>query len=175
MARKRAPQHRCDQTEATVILPDDDAWDHDRIKAEREKLADPDDHPVQQYWSGTSRYDLDAPVNFGGEVATARDYLDETKRPEKYVIRRLQPEEWERVQTAYEQDGVWRRATRLAVEMGLVRVEGCPQPLQLNKRKRITADDIRYLFDQNLLAPIGLAVYMHSRPLTAEEKKASDS
>jgi len=178
MARLRPPQYRSDQTNATVILKDDDAWDHERIEAEKATMskADAEDHPVQRYWAGKDRYDLDAPVTMpDGSVATARDYLDETKRPEEYIIRRLSPQEWERVQTAYSQDGVWLRAARIATEMALVAVKGSPQAMPVNKRGHVTEEDVQILFDLGILVPLGLAAYMHSRPLTTEEKKASAS
>lgn len=107
MARRRtSPEH--DITGESLYVPDDDsAWDHDRIAAEVADLRkgtpfeqqpfepssfhllgvgktahDPAiGHPFVRYQKGRSRFDLDA--------EGIRDYLDESKSPEKWRLRRL--------------------------------------------------------------------------------------
>lgn len=69
------PQHSV--TAALVWVPAE-AFDAERVKAERGEMDDDLRHPVVQYLSLRTRLDLDAPFQVGDRVATAREYI----RPE---------------------------------------------------------------------------------------------
>ena len=86
---KRPPQHAADAA-PLFIARTDDAWDDERIKRERAamKADGKARHPVQVYYSGSSRYDLDAPATVGGQAATPREYLREGSTPTVFHLRR---------------------------------------------------------------------------------------
>lgn len=118
--------HRAD-AKATYIHPLDDAWDTPRIKAERKAIAlrnvelavGLDDeakgriirahrHPVDVYYAGATRYDLDAPLRLfrpgtvGDDGLRGDDqYVDVTVRgylvgdsPTTFAMERLEYETW---------------------------------------------------------------------------------
>lgn len=175
---KRPPQHRIDAP-ILYVHQSDEAWDHDRIVAEQGEMAsrgeDPHQHPVARYLGGFTRYDLDAAATFAGKVTTPREYLDESKQPTYWKLRRLTWDQW------YEVLPLWEKAVRdnerpikaylRACVMGVERAENGPalEPVA----GRLTADDISRLFaiDAELPLVLGEAVYTASMPMTETEGK----
>ena len=92
MALKRPPQHRADAP-IVYVHPRDKAWDHDRITREQAEMKqagkDATKHPAAQYMGGHTRYDLDAELTYGNEVARPRAWLEETKLPTKWYFNRF--------------------------------------------------------------------------------------
>jgi hypothetical protein len=94
MRRSFAPSHEL-VARMVFVSPDDSAWRNDLIDAEcgemskdvpaaerRTIYAHPETgHPFWRYWSGATRYDIDA--------ADLQPYLDRTKLPEFWHFRRL--------------------------------------------------------------------------------------
>lgn len=67
------PQH---SATAQIRFIRADAFDTDRVAAERKTMPnDGNDHPVVIYFSGRSRYDLEAPAPVGEALLRPRDYL----------------------------------------------------------------------------------------------------
>src|SRR5689334_11416959 len=130
MAFKRPPQHRVDAP-IMFVHPTDTAWDYPRIKAEQEKMresgADPLMHPVARYHGGWTRYDLDAQATLFGEVVRPRDYLDESKQPVMWKLRRLTQPQWYEIHPRWEKAGRNGErafeAFKLAAIVGVERVE----------------------------------------------------
>lgn len=181
--RRRPPQHRAD-AEAVLILRQDDAWDHERIEAEIAELveefesgsiAGDDDsrpaHPVEDYWAGRTRFDLDAPRQFRGKVVTAREYLDEAKSPVEFVLRKLDGSKYRRLQSKAVVDAV--EATHEACRIGVKTCRGLKLPSA--KTGRLNREDTDMLVDLDLDLDIGSAVFALARPLDDAEKKASAS
>jgi hypothetical protein len=176
----RPPQHRIDAP-IVFVHRSDSAWDRDRIEREKADMRkadlDPRDHPVDRYLGGFTRYHLDAQATVGGEVVTVRSYLDDTKQPTFWRLRRLTVHEW------YEVHPQWERAVRakesptkayvMAATLGVVKVENGPT-LDLTAG-RLTAGDLEKLreigeaIDDDLIVAIGEAVYQASMPLREDE------
>ena len=98
---KRPPQHRIDATGA-FIYRFDPAWDLDRVEREKAGLLeldiDTDEHPFEVYQSGSTRFDLQAPMVLhaqgdDGERAEKTvkitGYLQEGVKATTFVLRRL--------------------------------------------------------------------------------------
>lgn len=173
MARKLIPQHAPDA--AIIYVPeDDDAWDTARLESERARMAaageSPDLHPVTRYQSGQTRFDIDAPGQVLGQVVTPRQYLDESRRPWRFRLRRLGPQEYDDVQALIEK-GDARHAFSLACRVGLDSVENAPVTLQGGAGRPLSQSDVQWLHDQGLRRGIGAAVWLASVPLTDAEKK----
>lgn len=185
MALKRPPQHRAD-AKIVYIHPQDEAWDRDTIEAEAKRMKEVGESPTQHPWSlytgGHNRYDLDAEYTVLGEVKRARDYLDESKSPTLWHLKRLSWNEW------YDVDAQWQAEIKRgrpphtaflkALQVGLESVENGPE-LQ-GPPNKLTLDDIEALhglrveIDGVIVDPaldIGEAIYTASMPLTEVEKK----
>lgn len=176
----RPPQYGADWP--IVFVHDrDDAWDSERIKREQAEMRardeDPTKHPVARYLVGRTRYHLDAAETLNGETVTVREYLDESKGPTYWHLRRLDLMEW------YEVAPQWERSVRAGerplacyrrcCELGLVRVENGPK-LELPGGRPSRADMERlFALGQMIPADVGAAVYWASQPLTDAEGKPS--
>lgn len=181
---KRPPEHRADAP-ITYVHPADTAWDRERIKREQEEMRqrgeDPTTHPYARYQGGFTRYDLDAQCTLGDTTVTVRDYLDATKAPTLWHLRRLGFQEWYVVQPLWERDvrkGERPIAAYLqACTLGIKSVENGPQ-LE-GPPDRLTLGDLEKLYDlsrscpelADLIHEIGEAVYQASMPLSDDEKK----
>lgn len=186
MARLRPPQHAVDLTQVEYIPGDDDSWDHERLEREFASIADRQAHPFVQYFSGETRYSLDAPTTFtlrtkekGGKVseevvtACARDYVNEEKKPERWKIRRIddlvyQYEIYPLIQSSDRMANA--RGYREAIRRGLVGVVDGPD-LDCSRGEDVTTNDLVTIAREGLTEQIGLAIVTISRPLTHAEKK----
>lgn len=172
---KRPPQHRSDAV-PIFVHPSDEAWDNDRITAELQELGDEAKmHPVARYLGGWTRYDLDAQATVAGRTVTAREYIDESKQPTLWKLRRLSFAEWYEIQPLVEK--ALRAGERpfsgylKACICGLANVDNGPT-LEI-PGGRLNAADVAKLYeiDQELPYAIGEAVYQASIPLTESEGK----
>lgn len=180
---RRPPQHAVDAA-PTFIAPTDDAWDDERIKRERAAMKAEGDkarHPVAVYYSGESRYDLDAPVTIGGQVATPREYLREGCTPTVFHLRRDANVALRRAQAlAVITDPRAREAAIWdLVRHGVAKVtEGfddhAPWDLEGGGIRPLTDADMQQLHNLGggLLSDIGYAVFHANAPLSDIEGKA---
>lgn len=181
MALKRPPTHRIDAP-IQFVHPSDTAWDEPRVLAEQQRMReaelDPTRHPVARYRGGWTRYDLGAEATLFGDVVSIRDYLDDSKQPTIWTLRRLTVSEW------YEVHPIWQRETRAGMPpyaaylrcatIGIRKVENGPT-LELTGG-RLSASDLDKLHrlgqggEFDLIFDLGEAVYQASMPLREEEK-----
>lgn len=176
MARKRPPQHRAD-TPGIYIPKSDSSFDVDRFEKEIARMKtdglDINTHPIEVYYSGRTRYDLDATeVLFGGSVC-ARDYFDGSKEPERWTLRRLSWDQWHKV-AALVTGGNFDEGMLVAARFGITGVENSPLKPKGAEVGLLTYEDCQAIFDadQSLLSSLGYAVWRYSQELTGAEKKA---
>ena len=131
-------------------------------------MEDPDDHPVERYWQGSTRYDLDAKETLkDGAVVTARQYLIEAKKPDRYFLRRLQRREYYSLAERWDSE---RMVTCTdAVRIGIEKCEG--MKLEGAASGRLTEADLTKLDDSGVLIKLGVSVINSSAPLRADEGK----
>lgn len=157
----KPPQHAAD-ADAVVVLREDDAWDFDRIADEKKQLEDPSAHPVERYWSGETRYDIDT----GG----VRGYLKDASKPWLFTLRRLDSKRMRSLGSMMttDQQGAFREMCRYALKS----TENVPHTFKGAANGRLTEDDLQWLYDAgDLDVSIGVAAWWHSQPLTDAEKK----
>lgn len=175
MARKRPPQHRAD-VPGVFIPKSDSSFDRDRYDREilkmKEEGHDLHLHPIERYFSGETRYDLQATEVLFGESCCASDYFKKDE-PEKFVLRRLDWAQWHAVMALIEQEQ-FGQAQLLACRYGVAEVQGSPIKLQGAQAGMLSHEDMQRLFDADPTLPssLGFAVWRYSRPLTDAEKKA---
>lgn len=176
----RTPQHSIDAT-PVLVLPEDPAWDLDKIEAEIEGLdvEARQAHPYAQYQKGETRYDLHARVTWPGGEGSAADYLKDGGL--RFVLQRLSVEHFAEVQDAFSRElqregeassfvGVWVKAAKY----GIAAIEGDPD-VELPRGGRMREATLRAIVDKHggldTLTRIGLAVWRLSQPLSDAEKK----
>lgn len=165
----KVPHHRADAP-IVFIHPQDDAWDHDKVAAD---LKDAEDHPLQLYWGGHTRYDLTPAV---------QAYLKPDSKPTKFFLRRLKWDEWLECKSAWERailqrDGRPVAAYTEACRLGLQKIENGFEIGDREVSGRLSYRDMQKLQDMSvagmeLILDVGQAVYQASMPLTEAEKKA---
>lgn len=188
------PQHKIDAP-AHLILSSDPAWDQPRITSETLEDAQGDAdparmHPVFEYRSGLTRYDLSAQTTYRGEMRSALDYL--TGEPVRFVLRRLGPLQlaaisdevriaMDRHRVRYLAGEVQSEAAPLAeiwvrcASLGLADIVGGDVPY-IAAGQRPSEQTMSALMDAHGLEgliEIGVAVWHISQPLSDREKKAS--
>ena len=173
--RKRPPQHRADAP--GVFIPrTDESFDRDRYDAEIRKMREAKlpiaDHPIERYYSGRTRYDLDASDLLFGQEVTARGYFSR-EAPEMFVLRRLGRAEFHRVMHLAEAGQVVE-GQLLACRYGVAAVENSTVRLQGAESGLLTHEDMQSLFEaeQTLCSALGFAVFRFGQQLTPAEKKA---
>lgn len=221
MARRRfAPSHSL-LARALYIPADDSAWDHERIdkeaaeirreagweperpephdtdvslaaKQRRNFITDPardqeTGHPFFRYQMGFTRYDLDADH--------LRDYLDESKNPERWTWKRLGIEERRRFESLADLNR--GRAQEFAVMAGLTGLDlgtdENTEPDLLEAGRKLSTLLVKYEpkdrseqvrqqileafenFSEDALYDVGERIYESAKDLTAQEKKVSDA
>lgn len=176
MARSLPPQHRAD-IPGVWIARNDSSLDHDRLDRELAEMErqglDPQAHPINRYYAGATRYDLQAADQLFGQAVTAGAYFDPAKNPERFVLRRLDWDQWYRVYGLIEA-GQTAQAQLLAARYGVAEVQNSPIKLTGAAAGLLTHDDMQRLFEADSVLPsvLGFACWKYSRPLTDAEKKA---
>lgn len=172
-------------------MADDDAWERDRVEDEASRMDDPDEHPVRRYWAAKDRCHIEARHTFvlrrvvdkQGDVleeeetrtASAADYLDETKKPERWFIRRVDELDYLRQVMPHVRRDNLELGFDAAVRLALVKCEGGPR-LDCNPPGEAPTDnDIRTVVREGIIGQLGWAIVGMSRPLTLAEKKRSAS
>lgn len=170
--RKIAPQHRVD-SEIIFIHRDDDAWDHSRIETEKAELVQSgksaDEHPVERYWSGATRYDLGAADTVLGSAVAPRDYLGDGAT--RWKLRRLSRDEWRRVRDMISSEGS-TQAFGFAFKRSVMDVSGEPALGRIGLDLSPSEDQrLADTFGDGVCAEVSIAVYKASEPLSEAEKK----
>jgi hypothetical protein len=170
--------HRVDHT-PVVILPDDSAWDQDRIDREQDQIAAAKknqalaaecpwpslrDHPTFRYHAGLSRFD----------ATTVQQYLMPDEEPVRFTLRRLPDDpHWIRILHLQEQ-GRLAEGRRYAVKHGLVEVSGLEHAFAIKANEPLDADQIEQLkkrIGDEGMQILGDAIVAVSRELLDAEKK----
>jgi len=161
----------------------DDAWDQERIDREKGWIdgtvdipegqvvpwEDLEDHPIERYHSGNSRFDL----------STVSDYLDLSKQPLKFVLRKLPLKQWDEMHGLQERGGYGTyggaQGRLYAVKHGLDAIEGIEE--WKDKRPPMGWSDsqiesLRDMIGETQYVVLGYAIMQASRPLDPLEKKA---
>lgn len=162
----RPPQHRIDAPALYVAKSDD--WDFDRIDRERKEHGE---HPVDRYWRGDTRFDLDARETYAGAEVAPRDYLggDYTV----FHLRRLDSESQALCADIHRRHGPISMY-RCMVMCGVMKIDNGPEfsidPATGVLAKRCV-DEICATGTLALLIELGQAVDVVSAPLREDEKK----
>lgn len=172
MAKVSPPQHRVDAK--PVLIPrTDPAWDHDRIDQEKESLEDPSEHPVEQYWAGDTRYDLEATHSMLGRTVQITDYLKDGVQPTRIHLRRIPSREHGRLMyaafsstEARQQWDAFYDACRLTVKA----IENGPE-ITPRKNQPLSEADMDRLYAAGLVGPVGVAGLLASAPLSTTESE----
>lgn len=175
----KPPTHRIDAI-PVFVLAEDDAWDHERIAAERVAMAKdanskklkPRLHPVDAYLSGETRYDLGAILEGPDGPCRITDYL-RIEEAWQFVLRRLDSTETYSIDAALAR-GAKLLAYRQAASYCLVRIDGPGAPaIKHDQFNRVENECMESLFAirASLPAAIGEAGYVASIALRADEKK----
>jgi hypothetical protein len=175
----RPPQHNIDAP-AVYVMPEDPAWDKDRIEAEVSELDEEQaaDHPYVAYLRGDTRFDLRARVMWAKGEGSASDYL--TGEPTRFFLQRLSVSDFAEVQDTLVRElkregesaafnGVWLRAAKY----GIKSIEGDPD--LTFPAGRPPESVMRGIVDKHGglvgITHIGLAAWKLSKPLSDAEKK----
>lgn len=171
--RKRPPQHRVDAP-GYFIPATDLSFDKERYEKEIQKMKeegeDIESHPIRIYYSGKSRWDLEASGNVLGKVVKASEYFGSDC--ERWKLRRLSWDEWYEVTGMIGDDG--QKATLKACRYGVVSVENAGFEIKQDITGMLPPKDMQKIFelDPGLPLSLGNAVVQYSMPLTDSEKKA---
>lgn len=187
---RKPPQHKVDAP-IVYIDPKDDAWKREEWECEIRDLLerneeagqeeeDASEHPMRKYFSGLGRYDLDAPGPVGGAMRTPRSYLDMTKSPTQFVLRRLNHQQYHEVLEVAQTQST-AKAELLACRYGIKSCNaldfdgasgGFLTSADMEKLDYAGGDLPDGTLDRMLAHRIGNAVFMASHTLSADEKKA---
>lgn len=167
-----APQHSVTAA-IRFISQQSDAWDMTSVVEERRRLgARTDEHPIPLYFSGATRYDLDAPASVDGEMKPPRAYLREGSQPRSWVLRRLGIREVARCEDMGGQAGALE-----AFALAVVGVDNLPAGMSApdqGQRKRLldsVIDDIADAIGMEEIFEVGTAAVLASKAPTSAEKK----
>lgn len=141
-----------------------------------------EDYPVVRYRSGETRFDIEAPMKWEGEVVRITDWW--TDDPTRFFLRQLPIDVYARLAdklttlTARDSDGVdlhWNELMLTAMRHGIERVENVGWDFQL-KHGKVTDETVRKMIDiaggWSMVFELGLAVWRYSQPVSPQEKKA---
>lgn len=166
---------------AYYIGATDNAWDFIRIKTERAKLRELGTHPLDIYYAGDTRYDLDAQIRVPGELGlgkptiTVREYL--IGKPVLFELRRLGARESARVRTKLAaESGIELEAFVLAAHYGCTAILGGEDEGILWREEPSGGGLAFEVLDKldvipGLVQGLGIAVRGLSKVLTAAEGK----
>ena len=162
------PQHKIDAK--CVYVPmrhlgrDSEAWDWDRINKEVRSKKKTEIHPVIQYFTGVTRYDI--------EAHGVKDYLNEN--PPTFIFRRLKLLEFERVRTRLIMEDPYG-AQRLAVQHALEEIQNVDVKIDNLGKKPLDDDDCEEIADaigRDTFYEIGQAIIKASGDLADAERKS---
>lgn len=174
MARKRPPQHRAD-TPGIFIPRNDSSFDRDRHDKEiarmKEEGLDIHQHPLERYYRGKTRYDLDASDLLFGVETSPRTYFN-LESPEMWSLRRLDWAQYHKVMSLISSGDI-DQGQLLAARFGVSGVENSTLKLKGAEAGLLSNEDMQAIFDADvgLLSSLGYAVWMYSQPLSSAEKK----
>lgn len=177
------PQHSV-TAPIRFISRSDPAWDRERweteLADERLKPEEHDNHPIVQYFSGDTRYDLDAAgtvYEYDGEGAKVptprrpRDYLKPDSRPLTWHLRRLKM-----TQQAAIEDAPKHSADLLGFTLGTTKLENGPDGLEVvgaaGPLGNAVVDAVADRFGAEMVYEVGRAAIKASRAPTPAEKKS---
>lgn len=128
------------------------------------------DHPLEVYWSGESRYDLQAQGLFMGKPVNVREYFTKAT-PTVFTLRRLTWAEWNRLVSI---DDARTRLFAFA-RAGVVAIEGPGVDLKVKTGEEIPEAWMQALWeaDHDWGVVVGAAVVRYNAPLTESEKKGA--
>ena len=172
METQHPPQHRVDAP--MRYIPPGDHWDTDRALAELDGIPanNKDRHPIAQYRSGLTRFDLDAP---GWDGKRPREYLKPGHPHPTWMLRRLPVRELTACLDLVEQ-GRTKEAHKLAFQLGVKGLEGGPeglvfQPAQGQACGEHELDQVAEYMGTGAIFDVGRAALAASqRPTRAEGK-----
>lgn len=149
------PQHNI-LAPATYIKTD--AFDLDRVMSERSKMPNAgNSHPIPVYYSGATRYDLDAVAAVGDKWVAPREYLKPGHGCREWKLRRLRAVEVVRCRDAGGKTGQLQ-AFALAADV---------RPLTESQ-----VDELADQYGIDELCEVGEAALLASEAPKASEKKA---
>lgn len=166
----KLPTHSLDRDSVYIDVLDP-AWDTDRVSEEREAMEaageDPSEHPVTVYFSGASRYDLDAPRQVGDKTLTPRDYL--TEPGTEFTLARMGWKKFRRVRAKLLSGDPEQvaEAEERSVEWGVEEISD-----KALDRLKPAALMERLSTDPDLIGRIASAVITANMPLSESELKA---
>jgi hypothetical protein len=167
MALKLIPTHSLDAP-IEVVLKDDDAWDVDRIEAER-RDSKTQEHAWDRWLVGASRFDL----------RQVRHLLRDGAQPTLFRMRRLSLREWQHVETVREANDRAGRMLALRYALETIDVPTGEDSIRLDgpgsKSRMLTDEDMQALDDRGFrpyLEALAFAAWRASLDLTEPEKKA---
>ncbi len=159
-----------------IYIPaEDPAWDDDLVEADKERMKEagesPEEHPVQVYWMGQSRYDITAKLPVCGEPKSVADYLKSDVAHTEFEILPLKVRDYAMAQDLRESSKS-NQGWLFCIEHGLNGVGELPIDTRGDgKRRRVTADGLETLGRMGLTYELGLAIYLLSAPVSDAEKK----
>lgn len=167
MALRLVPTHSLDAP-IVVVMRDDDAWDVDRIDAEKAEMKNPQDHPVERYLLGQTRYD----------VREVTSYFREGVQPTRFHMRRLALQEWQHVENVRANNEGVAYALALAYALTGIDMPIGEDPVRLegpkSKTRRLSQEDLETLDARGFrpyLPILSMAAWRASLDLTEPEKK----
>jgi hypothetical protein len=180
------PQHSAD-AEIVFISESDPAWDRryrEEIDALTEAKGSSLEHPMVAYYTGRTRFDLDAPGTIvtgeddGGPTygtARPRDYLRPEAVPRTYHLRRMRS-----LEVARCDDVGGATSALVATSLTLAKIGNGPPGYKLKRKPGVPMtdgqlDELRDAIGMELVYQIGRAAIRASSSPTAEEGKPSGS
>lgn len=166
------PQHSVTAA-IRFISQTSDAWDTSNVLEERKRMgARTDEHPIPQYFSGTTRFDLDAPADVDGEKRTPRHYLRDGIPARSWSGRRIGIREVARCDDLGGAAG-YLEAFALAVigADNLPPGVSAPSQGQTKRLPEAVVDELADAVGMDEIFEVGAAMLKASRSPTPAEKK----
>jgi hypothetical protein len=168
----RPPSHAID-SDPVYILPDDPAWDHERLERES---GDDEVHPLAGYFGGETRYDLTAQAPYKGGQVSAGEYLGDGAT--RFHLRRMSVRQMAKVQDMFhrmfrdDDDPGLFEVWSLCVQYGLAGIEG----MEYRERGGICSEStLQRIYDElgglAAIERLGTACWRVSQPLSEAEGK----
>jgi hypothetical protein len=130
----------------------------------------PGEHPLERYWTGAHRFDLDAVDYFLGKPVTIRDYFSKGK-PAIFVFRRLTAEQYHSCM-AMRRRGDYELASLRACRLGLVDI--IDGDIKVTRGDELSDATMKALQDADPNLPVWLGsaiLFGYCKPATDAEKK----